>query len=222
MCPVLAVWVVVSQLAPQVPIAPPPREVGKSQLYFPTTVGTKLVMRDYNGDKPSDVAKVITAVESVGAVKTVTVETAFMSKDIVFLAGEDPGEHEVRYRDKWRVSSDGWHYRSAADWGNNGRWEKCEHPKLHELPCYGGKNGESWDVPYESGKIVWTIERRERVKVIAGMFDAVVVGNKTVEQGKVIGEATVWYVRDVGVVKATVDGRKVSELVSFTPGKKEK
>jgi hypothetical protein len=159
----------------------------KPLLYFPTTVGTKWVYQS----RDQEWTQVVTAVEEKDGVFVVTYDT---------LAAD--GTTEAQYQ------------RAVSEYGISlvaGKQVEFVPKQLClKLPY---KELETWKD--EDLEVIYKSLKSERVKVPAGVFDAIPVEMETTTGHRVLGE-TSWYAPGVGVVKRS---RGDVVLKSFTPGK---
>lgn len=201
------------------PAAPIPRGAESPEFYFPTEVGTKIIMRSYRGESTSDSIYRVTAVEQKGTAKLVTVSwtaegltALFDGNPIRSTETEDPNS-------KYLVSANGV-YVVASYLLLEKKWEEYKTPRcLLKLPA---KPGDRWtnEEPASQYKMTATVGKPEKVKVPAGTFDAIPVNIEATHEGKPVPRRTIWFAAGIGQIKSTVDDEVAMELISFTPGKK--
>ncbi len=193
-----------------------------SGYYFPTTVGTKWVMRKYYpGGTHSDVTYNVTSVEEKDGAKIVAVHRSSLEKSGLVLVGREPEEYVFEWSDKYRVLADRIYHIATTDLKDK-KWQTIDPPRGGlKLP---GKPGDKWtnEIPAENFKMTCTVGKPERVKVVAGTFEAIPIYVETTQDGKAMPSCTCWSAPGIGGIKSIEDGKVVMELVSFTPGKKGK
>lgn len=159
----------------------------KALLYFPTTVGTKWVYQS----RDQEWTQVVTAVAEKDGVFVVTYDT---------LAADGTTEHQYK--------------RAVSEYGISqvtGKQVKLDPKQLClKLPH---KELETWKD--EELEVIYKSLKSERVKVPAGIFDAIPVEMETTTGHRVL-TVTEWYAPGVGVVKRSHGG---VVMKSFTPGK---
>jgi len=167
-------------------------------LYYPTQTGAKWV---YDSDG-KEYTHVVTRVEDAGEGKVVSV-------------GRADGDRVIPVR-KVTVSDKGVFQSEDGD-------EKLDPPFCYlKLPA---KAGDTWAANgVHQGKTFLhgtrSVAGVEDVEVPAGKFQAVRVEWKCTMNSGQTYKVTVWYAAGVGEVKSATDGKTVTVLKSFTPGKK--
>jgi hypothetical protein len=190
----LVVAVVVVVIGPLfAPAAPVPKHLMKDRpaQYFPTTVGTKWVYEDPNGEETLELVKVevVNGAQVVSVVKVLDDRTA-------------PNQ---------RVAVSATQIARLA-WSGEPFVEPLV---MLKIPC---RAGEKWEYDTAGVKGTDTIAGVERVTVPAGTFEAVRVDSVYTFVGKTENDSF-WYAAGIGLVKMKYDGGKERVLKSFTPGK---
>jgi hypothetical protein len=186
--------------------APVPRDARKTELYFPTTVGTEWVYgsADSKEDEFADTLEITEAEESDGATVVTVVrsfhrrpqstETIRVSSAGLFLLANDHGKHDP---------------------------PAC----VLKLPCAAGDRWRTYCLPLKPNPgYVNVVVNEEQVKVPAGTFNAIRVDTEFTLEGETKRVYTHWYAPDVGVVKYEIGeafgGKGQTVLKSFKLGKK--
>lgn len=199
--------------------APVPSDTNKPKFYFPTEVGAKLVKRYYDTGSSQDSTYTVTAVEEKGAAKIVTISwTTPGLRGLINGKLYQSPDREDPYS-KYLVSANGLFVVSDYNLIEK-KWEDFEHPRcLLKLPA---KAGDMWaeENPAVKYKVTTTVGKPERIKILAGTFDAIPVHAKATHNGKPVPHRIIWFAAGIGQIKSMVGDRVGMELVSFTPGKK--
>lgn len=182
------------------PAAPIPKEKSQAPDYYPTALGSKWV---YKFEDSTDTTE-ITAVETRGDARIVTFSTPSGAKDVTTYTVS------VSRKGVFRTHLD----KEAID------------PTVCFLQ-HPYKPGDTWDVDTVirglPAKLSFTAREAESVEVPAGRYRAVRVDADETFPGKQ-SRLTYWFAPDVGLVKiryTTGESDAVTELQSFTPGKKD-
>jgi hypothetical protein len=91
---------------------------------------------------------------------------------------------------------------------------------------YPAKSGAKWDGAMDVGKEKWKYfgeTKEEMIEVAAGKFKALRVTIRLEAEAKAEKKITYWFVRDIGIVKQTVEAADLnfaSELTKFEPANK--
>jgi len=177
-----------------------------TELYYPTTEGTKRVMRTKSEDGASnEVTITVTKVEEKEGTFTVTTTREVSGQRSEF-------RNEVSAKGVFSLPRSG---------------EKGEPRAALKLPA---KEGDTWatEQPASGNRAGWTtkhtVGKEEEVEVPAGKFKAIVV-TAEYELDGIAYKSTAWYAVGIGVVKSvSVSNRteRMQELKEFTPGKDAK
>jgi hypothetical protein len=187
-------------------LAAPVPKAKADDLYYPTTEGTKRVMRTKSEDGTSTEATLtVTKAEEKDGTFTVTTTREVGRQRREF-------RNEVSARGVFSLPLPG---------------ERGEPRAALKLPA---KEGDTWttEQPASGTRAAWTtkhtVGKGEEVEVPAGKFLAIVVTSEYEVDGTAY-KCTAWYAAGVGVVKsvsASDRTERVQELTEFTPGKDAK
>jgi hypothetical protein len=200
---------------------PVPKAVEPARVYYPTTVGTKWVMRYPSFKTDSDHTHTITAVEEKDGAEIVTVSERYTRdwNQVFQVEGAQQPVEEIEKQDRYRISPEGKSHIETYD-REAKKWVKPE--RADRVWKWPGKPGEkSTDEIREAKYTAFsTVGKPETIKVAAGTFEAVPVYVETIQNRRELPKRTFWYVAGIGVVKSRIGDEVGVEMISFTPGKK--
>lgn len=200
-----------------VAVAAPVPKGKEAKLYFPTTVGAKRVMVRTSGQVMVETVQEVIRVDEKDGKHRVTVT----EEEINHIPGAFGKAVPPVVRNQelmFEVSGDGFFRPSTSDGKEI----------LHPIIDLRVKAGETWTAKVlGDGKTIltYTMGKEDEVEVPAGKFTALRVQFEC-ESGSYKQKSTLWYARDVGVIKDVSTYSKGAEettlLKEFTPGKGEK
>jgi hypothetical protein len=201
----LAILFALALFVPPAPSAPKLKDGEKTNLYFPTTVGTRRVIEMTMGGRSTETTEVVTAVEEKDGMTVVSVGRELDKRVVPFF------QYGVSDKGLFRVTLyEGDRPRKSA---------AC----LLRLPATPGDTWEEESPARAISKTKYTTGKEEELEVPAGKFRAVRVEVVTKLTADRTLHQTFWYAPGVGSVEiVTNDGGidRVTVLKSFTPGKK--
>jgi hypothetical protein len=185
-------------VAPLAATAPVPRDAQKPRIdYFPTQVGSKWVYKNTENPDWERTNVITSADEKNGA--------------MIIRVGTQAEDGTVEHRETWKLSP-------------SGLFQCHESREDEEAPTrylkFPIQVGDKWDCRCTGGTMgVATCMGCEEVEVPAGRFKAVKVVARWKTQNIGGGEARVWFVLGIGLVKCDWgDGGAATVLHSFTAG----
>jgi len=193
--------------------------------YYPTKVGASKAVRFFEAEpNKHDKTYTVTAIEEKNGAKLVTLSTTYTTGHPFLVDPQriTPPVLEVVTHpcDKYLVSKDG--VMGIANYDESTKkWIE------DDSPCYifkwPAKPGTEWSYENKAAKykVKWTVGKPDRVKILAGTFDAIRLHVRSNQNGRDLPPVTKWYAPGIGLIKSKDEEQEFGmEMFSFTEGKK--
>ena len=223
---VLVALSAVMLIPPPATAAPVPKEA-EPVVYLPTTLGT--TWAEDNEPVPSGfeciTTKKVTAVEQKGGDKVATISTRRVTSLTLEMIRNGVSEFRTstgtaELEDQYRITAGAVFHIATRGKETGDKWQVFEKPRPHiKLPRPPGEQVVT-EYPDTGRRVTSTYGKPEKVTVRAGTFEAIPVRVEITRRGEPDPVSTIWYAAGIGPIKWQAGDRLMSELISYTPGKK--